>query len=145
MAAVYPGGLAGRLQTPGITGTRIRLITDKGFGVTGVFARYISKPDGHTELVRIATDPPLVRGDGNNALLIDGMSLAKAKEIKVNDVVLLEDTDGWPIALQGQPIGRVIASPAASRHAPGFAEIHLQPAADLMRLREIMIVTKAKY
>jgi hypothetical protein len=112
--------------------------------MTGVFARYVSNADNHTELVRIASDPPLVRGDGNNTLLIDGMSLAKAKEIHVNDVVLLDDTD-WPMALQGQPIGRVIAAPTASHRAPGFAEIRLQPSADLMRLREVMVVTKAKY
>jgi len=144
MAAVFPGGLAGRLQTPGLTGTRVRLITDRGFSVTGVFARFVKRPDGRVELVRIATDPPLVRGEGSNSLLIEAMPLEKAKEIHMNDWVLLEDSDGWAAAVQGQPIGRVMAAPAVSRRFAGFAEIKLEPAAKLMQLHELMIVDKAK-
>jgi cell shape-determining protein MreC len=144
MAAVYPGGLAGRLQTPGLTGTRVRLITDRGFNVTGVFARFVKKPDGRVELVRIATDPPLVRGEGKNSLMIEAMPLEKAREIHVNDWVLLDDSDGWPQAVQGQPIGRVIATPTVSPRSPGFAEIQLEPAAHLMQLHELMVVDRAK-
>jgi cell shape-determining protein MreC len=142
MPAVFPGGLVGWLLTPGLTGTRVRLITDRGFRVTGIFARFVKKAAG-PELVRIATDPVLVSGEGNNNLLIEAMPLAKAQEIHVNDWLLLDDSD-WPAAVQGEPVGRVVAAPIVSRRSPGFAEIRLEPAAHLMQLHELMIVDKAK-
>lgn len=144
MAALFPGGLAGRLQTPGLTGSRVRLITDRGFSLTGYFARFTKRPDGRIESVRLPTDPVLVRGEGNNSLLIEALPMTKADEIHVDDWVLLEDSDRWPSAVQGQLVGRVTATPTVSRRSPGFAEVHLEPAARLMQLRELMIVDKAK-
>jgi hypothetical protein len=144
MAALYPGGLAGRLETPGLTGTRVRLITDRGFSMTGVFKRFVKRDDGRVELVTIATHPQLVTGEGNNNLLIRAMLLDEAQEIHTNDQLFLDDSDGWPASVQGQPLGRVIAPPASSHESPGFAEIHLEPAVRLMQLHELMIVDKGK-
>jgi hypothetical protein len=142
--ALYPGGLAGWLLTPGLTGTRVRLITDRGFSVIGAFARFVKRADNRVEFVRLSIDPPpLVRGEGNNSLLIEDMPLAATQNIHVNDWVLLDDPD-WPAAVQGQPLGRVVGPPSPLGRSPGFAQIRLAPAAKLMQLRELMIVDKAK-
>lgn len=144
MAALYPGGLAGRLQTTGLTGTRVRLITDRGFRLTGTFVRFIKNTAGRTEPVAIATGPVLVAGESNNSLLIEAMPLEDARKIHVDDWVQLADTDKWPAAVQGELVGRVIEPPTRSRQSPGFAEVRLEPAVRLMQLRELMIVDKAK-
>jgi cell shape-determining protein MreC len=145
MPAVYPGGIAGLLQTPGLTGTRVRLLTDRGFkSVTGVFLRFEKTADGHTRAVPVTTDARLVSGEGNNSLLIDSVPLDEAKAVHVGDWFIVEDSDPWFKAVQGQLVGRVNVSPAVSRRSPGFAEVRLEPAAHLMQLRELMIVDKTK-
>ncbi len=145
MPAIYPGGLAGWLMNPGLTGSRVRLITDRGFRqMTGVFARFVKRPDGHVEFDRIPTDPQLVIGEGNNRLLIEAMPQSMAEQIHVNDWLLLDDTEDWPASVQGQPLGRVTDVPQPSRRSPGFDEIHLEPAVRLMNLHELMIVDKGK-
>jgi len=146
MAALYTGGLAGQLQRPGLTGTRVRLVTDRGFSITGVFARYIKRTNGKTELTILSNiDQQLVRGEGNNMLLIQDMKRDQAQLLRVNDWLLLDDdSPDWPAAVQGQLIGRVIDAPIPSRQSPGFAEVRLEPAVRLMQLRELMIVDKAK-
>jgi cell shape-determining protein MreC len=144
MAALYPGGLAGRLQTPGLTGTRVRLITDRGFRLTGVFVRFIKSAAGHAEPIPIATGPVLVTGESNNTMLIEAMPLEDARKVHVDDWVQLADSDKWPPAVQGELVGRVVALPTRSRQSPGFAEVRLEPAVRLMQLHELMIVDKAK-
>ncbi|MBV8782018.1 MAG: hypothetical protein JO353_11525 [Phycisphaerae bacterium] len=131
MPVVYLGGLVGQLDQPGLVGTRLRLITDRGFALTGVFNRFRNR---HEQF--------LARGIGSNTLLIDALPMDRAKQIAVNDWLVLDDND-WPTVVQGQPIGRVISEPTASRHSPGYAEVRLQPASNLMQLREVMVVTQA--
>ena len=143
MAALYPGGLVGWLQSPGLTGTRVRLITDRGFRLTGTFVRFVKNAAGHTEPVQVATGLALVTGESNNSLLIEAMPLEDARKIHLDDWVQLAD-DAWPAAVQGELVGRVIETPTRSRQSPGFAEVRLEPAVRLMQLREIMIVDKAK-
>jgi cell shape-determining protein MreC len=145
MPAVYPGGIAGFLQTPGLTGTRIRLITDREFkSLTGVFVRFIKMTDGSTHSVAISTVPRLVCGEGKMDLLVDSVPLEDAKEIQVNDWFVVDDSDPSLWAMQGQLVGQVREAPVVSRRSPGFAEIHLKTESDLMELREVMIVDKGK-
>jgi cell shape-determining protein MreC len=143
MPAVFSGGLAGWLQTPGLVGTRVRLITDRGFRVTGTFIRFIKGPTGRTELVPIATHPVLVAGEGDNTLLVEAMHTEDAQKINVDDWVELNDSD-WPAPVQGVLVGRVVAPPSSSRQSIGFDQIRLEPATRLMQLRELMIVDKLK-
>jgi cell shape-determining protein MreC len=143
MPAVFSGGLVGRLESPGVTGTRVRLITDRGARVTGTFIRLIKGPTGRTELVPIATHPVLVTGEGNNTLVVEAMHVEDAQKISVDDWVELNDSD-WPSPVQGVLVGRVVAPPTGSRQSIGFDQIRLEPATRLMQLRELMIVDKLK-
>ena len=141
MPAVFSGGLAGRLQPPGLAGTRVRLITDRGFRVTGTFIRFITGPTGRTELVPIATHPVLVTGEGDNNLLVEAVPPEDAQKINVDDWLELNDSD-WPAPVQGVLLGRVVAPPTRSRQSIGFDQVRLEPATRLMQLRELMIVDK---
>jgi cell shape-determining protein MreC len=145
MPAVYPGGLAGQLQTPGLMGTRVRLITDSGFSIIGTVVRFVRRTDGRTEPVSIPIGQVLVTGLGKNGLVIKDMPLEKAQQIHDDDWVEVDDSDKWLSAVQGEFIGRVVKIvPASSRHASMFEDIQLEPAARLMQLRELMVVDKAK-
>ena len=141
MPVVFPGGLAGRLDAPGLVGTRVRLITDRGFAMTGVFKRYTRTANGSPTLLAITKVPRLVKGAGDNRLLTDPLQQAVAKQIEVNDWFFLDDLD-WPKVTQGEQIGRVTKGPTTIPSAPGFAEIQIEPATDLTQLNEVLVVTK---
>ena len=148
MPVVYPEGLVGRLETPGLTGTRLRLITDRGFGdrgfsMTGLFKRWQKQSNGKLQLVTISNEQYLGRGAGKNSLIIDNLPITLGKQIAVNDWFVLDD-DSWPLPVQGQRIGRVMDPPTSSHAYPGFDEVHLEPATTLMQLPQVMVVTKAK-
>ena len=139
MAVVYPGGVAGQLNPPGLTGTRVRLITDRGFALTGTFIRY-SKSANEKPMV-VTKEPMLVKGIGDNKLIMDPLKPADADPIQVNDWLELDDPD-WPRVAQGELIGRVIEK--GKSNSAGFIQLILQPATTLMKLNEVMVVTTGK-
>ena len=93
-------------------------------------------------------DPPgvvvkeqgLIKGAGKNTVIIEAMKQPLADHVELNDWVVLEDGE-WPAAVQGEQIGRVI-NKGASGAFPGYTQITLQPATDLMQLNEVMVLTK---
>jgi hypothetical protein len=133
-AVLYPGGLAGRLD-----GSRVRLITDDGFAVTGAFVRY-TDAGGMIAATRIVAPTPLVKGLGHGQIAVVGMRLAdcRAAGLAEGDWVVLDDSD-WPRAVQGQRLGRIISA-VESRTAPGFVDINLSPAAELTSLSNVWVV-----
>ena len=58
----------------------------------------------------------------------------------MNDRVILDDPD-WPAPLRGKPIGRVTRIDKTNAL---WAEIHIAPGCDLLRLREVMVLTKGQ-
>jgi len=133
-AVLYPGGLAGRLD-----GSRVRLITDDGFAVTGAFVRY-TEAGGIMTATRIIAPTPLVKGLGHGQIAVVGMRLSdcRAAGLAEGDWVVLDDSD-WPRAVQGQRLGRIVSA-VESRTAPGFVDINLSPATELTSLSNVWIV-----
>jgi hypothetical protein len=142
MPVLYSGGIAGRLEHAGAGGGRVRLVTDRGFRMTGSFGRFITTGDGRVEFVRIATPQPLVEGIGNGQMRIRNLPLEQVRSasLAAGDWLVLSDPD-WPANLDGYRIGRVEVITAAS-DAPGFADVRLRPERELLRLREVMVMNR---
>ena len=66
------------------------------------------------------------------------MEQAKAAGLKPGDWVVVRDED-WPNVLQRYRVGRVEKVQQWSQGA-GFAEIEVKPPADLMQLREVLVL-----
>lgn len=139
---LYPGGVAGRIDRAGAGAAQVRLITDVGFRMTGHFGRFQESKDGRIAFARIALPAALVEGIGNGIMVIRNLTMKDiaSAELAENDWVVLDDAD-WPIHVQGQLLGRIISIKSRSQ-APLFAEIRLAPAANLLALREVMVLTK---
>ncbi|HEV7302142.1 MAG TPA: rod shape-determining protein MreC [Tepidisphaeraceae bacterium] len=139
---LYGFSVAGRITNAGAAGAQARLITDKGFALSGAFCRYEATPNGGQVLNRINTTPPVLVGAGRNRLTITNLYMKEVedRQVKIGDWVLLEDVK-WPEPLQGRLIGKIVAInplPSAALHA----EIHVEPEAALSRLREVMVMNK---
>jgi cell shape-determining protein MreC len=140
---VHGTDLVGRVQSAGVTGASVRLLTDPGFGFTAQIDRYTTDAAGQVKLSRVAELRPLVQGVGHGAMAIRStVTMARAAELHLaaGDVVVLDD-DTWPANVQGFTAGRVVSvTPQAA--APMFADIRVEPAVDLMRLNEVMVVVR---
>ena len=135
---LYSGGLAGRLDAR-LGGARVRLLTDDGVAMTGAFIRFVDS-GGTIVATRLTAPTPLVRGLGHGELAIVGMKWTDAATagIREGDWVVLSDPD-WPQAVQGTRLGRVVSC-ERSRQTQLFADIRLQPEADLSRLADVWVL-----
>jgi cell shape-determining protein MreC len=150
MCVVYPGGIVGRLQRTGLAGGQVQLVTNPGFRVTAYFSAVRRKPDGKNpaakdatgDLVRLNNERVLVEGAGRGQMVVrhQKMSDVQGWGLQKGDWVVLDDTE-WPPRLRGLKIGRV-ASITTHRESPLFAEIKIAPDADLLKLQEVMVLTK---
>ncbi len=145
MYVVYPGGIVGTLQRSGVAGGQVQLITNPGFRVTAYFSgtRKVTQ-DGKTEtaILRVGPERVLVEGVGRQEMRVRQVKAAdlKAWDLRPNDYVILDDPD-WPNRLRGTRIGRVTAIVPHKDRAL-FAEVHIAPTSDLLKLREVMVLTK---
>lgn len=137
MVALYPGGIAGRVQRAGIAGARVQLVTDVGFRVLGSFGR-----DDGAKFKPNAHPPTVVEGTGRGAMVIRSLTRddVKSTGLATGDWVTLSEPD-WPKNLQGRRLGRITAIGTRS-DAPLWASITVEPPQNLMRLKEVLIVTK---
>jgi cell shape-determining protein MreC len=143
MPVVYAHELVGRVARAGIGGSQVRLITDPGFPFTARIYRYRTDADGQIVQERVEGLQPLVQGVGHGQMSIrSNISMAQVKELRiaVDDMVLLDDRD-WPANIQGFFAGH-IKEIHPQQNAPLFAEIRVEPASDLMKLREVMVMVK---
>jgi cell shape-determining protein MreC len=137
MVALYPDGIVGRVQRAGVAGARVQLVTDLGFRVRVGFARF----EG-AKFFRVGKTQTLAEGSGRGAMLIKGLTRENVKEVTigVGDWVILNEPE-YPPYLQGRVLGRVTAI-APRPDAPLWDQIVVEPPQNLMRLTEVMIVTK---
>lgn len=142
MAVLYRGGLCGRIENSGLGSARVRLLTDRGFCVTGNFVRFVSDGAGQLTVEKIHCDEALVEGLGNGRLAILNLTLPQVQSrVSAGDWVVLHDSD-WEMEVQGERIGEVIANPTEQRNHPMFAEIKVAPMEGLSRLNEVMVLTR---
>jgi cell shape-determining protein MreC len=142
MFALYWGGIVGRIERAGLSGgAQVRLLTDPGFSVQGAFARFVTQPDGRTDYQMIHAPVPLVQGAGKGEMIIRRLPLEDVTDVRKGDWVVVQDPD-WPAILKGYKLG-VVESKEPAPGAPLFAEIRLKPMANLLHLREVMVMTKS--
>ncbi len=135
-AALYRGGIAGRVDRAAIGGLHVRLITDRGFRVTGMFGRFEPDSGSFTPLVKLS---PLIEGVGDGLMVVRHLSMREADEVRIGDWVVLRDESDWPAVLQGFKLGQVVKI-SPSSEAPLFARIEIRPSGDLTALREVMVI-----
>ncbi len=142
MAALYPGGIAGRIDRAGVGGATVQLVTDPGFAATVSFARFRKDAKDQVEFVNLRTPPTLLRGAGDGAMRIAGLSRkdAAAAGLDVGDWVVLNDPD-WNRLLQGYRIGRIVAKRDRA-DAPLFVDLLVRPYGDPSTLREVMVMVR---
>lgn len=143
MPVLTARNIVGKLSRAGIGGAQVRLITDPGFSVTGRIGRYRANADGAMDLEWVEHLQPLVQGIGHGEMAIrSNISMQQVHDlgIAVNNMVVLDDRD-WSANLHGCSLGRII-SIDPQQNAPLFADIHVQPVNNLMRLREVMVMVK---
>jgi cell shape-determining protein MreC len=138
---LYSAGLVGWIDSAGVGGARVRLITDAGFTVTGRFVRF-QNADGNVKEVQVGDFVPIVQGSGRGDMVIANLAFDDiAKTLRVNDWVVLAD-EVWPAAVQGMHLGRIVSIGRLERQ-PLFAEIHVLPATDLTRLRDVWVLMRS--
>lgn len=139
MPVAFSDGIVGKVTSVGAGGAQVRLITDRGARVMGVFCRW-----EENRFVRLATDPPLVEGQGRGVLKVFNLHWKKVKDVvQVGDWVCLDNVqrdEDWPLMMSGYRVGQVEAVQEWARN-PLFAEITVRPRINLMHLREVMVVT----
>jgi hypothetical protein len=142
-----PRGIVGVLERPpGVAGASVRLITDPGVRVEAYFATYTLGGDGHSYRVRLdaGDDPlvPLVQGVGKGAMQCLSLTMEQVQKanVQAGTYVMLEDKE-WDERLHGRPLGRV-SRVAPQTTAPLYADIRIEPVANLLRLQEVMVLTK---
>lgn len=135
MYVLYPGGIVGQVQRSGLAGARVRLVTDEGFRVRVSFARYVKG-----QLVNLNAPQTVIEGVGRNTMVIRGLTKDLSAGLQVGDAVILNEPD-WPDKLQGRHLGRITWI-GDRPGAPGYAQITVEPAQSLTRLREVMVLNR---
>jgi cell shape-determining protein MreC len=136
-----PCDLIGRVTRAGLTGAQVRLVTDPGASLTARIGHYDHDEQGKIRMTFVDQLHVLVTGAGGNEMAIRlSMQQVHDAKISVGDLVVLDDRD-WPANIQGFAVGHVrTIRPQA--HAPLFADIRVEPSANLLRLTEVMVMVK---
>lgn len=137
---LYNAGLVGWIDSAGVGGARVRLITDAGFTVTGRFVRFLNS-DGAVKEVQVSDFVPIIQGTGRGDMVVGNLPFEDVAVLRVNDWVALAD-EAWPAAVQGMHVGRIVSIGRLERQ-PLFAEIHVLPATDLTRLRDVWVLMRS--
>jgi cell shape-determining protein MreC len=135
---LFSGGVAGLLdKPPGALGAQVRLITDPGMKIEGYFAGFKDK-----QHVRRQTDAALFEGIGQGAMRCRGLTIEQVQKegVERGDGVFLHDKD-WDERLHGLRLGKVVRIEPQT-DAPLYADIRVEPTSNLLRLRDVMVLTK---
>lgn len=126
--------IVGRIAPTGST-SRVRLTTDSGFGVAGIFQQLQGR-----NYVNLPTPPPFVEGRGQGRMAVVNLSLEQVKDLRPGDRVVLGADDDWPPIVTGHVLG-IVEKISPQRKAPLHAEIIVRPPGNAMALSEVMVVT----
>lgn len=140
---IYAGGVVGRISRAGESGSNVQLITDPQMRITGTFVRFGTDPAGRATFQHLAIEPAVAAGNGRGEMIIASIPLDSVQTAQLTperDWFVIADP-AWPTALQGYRVA-VVKSVTLKRDAPLFAEVRLAPVGDLMRLREVQVMTK---
>lgn len=143
MAAIYSGGLVGRLDRISFAGgAQVQLVTDRAFRVAARFGRMRRSSAGQMEFAFAGNLSGLVVGNGRDGMTVTNIPLKDVSEsgLAAGDWAVIADKD-YPLLLQGYRIGEIVAI-GPSRTTPLFAEIQIRPVRDLQTLSEVMILVQ---
>ena len=119
MAVIAPGGVVGRIVTPGVHAAKVQLLVDRNAAAGGLVER--SRAQG------------VVVGSGDGTLRME--FVPDAADVQVGDVVVTSGIDG--IYPKGFVIGRV---EGVDRGNGIYMVIRVRPIVDFPRLEEVLVV-----
>ena len=119
MAVIAPGGVVGRIVTPGVHAAKVQLLVDRNAAAGGLVER--SRAQG------------VVVGGGDGTLRME--FVPDAADVQVGDVVVTSGIDG--IYPKGFVIGRV---ETVDRGNGIYMVIRVRPIVDFPRLEEVLVV-----
>lgn len=141
---LFAGGIVGTVDRAGLAGAEVRLVTDPGFRVGAYFGRFEKdESDGSIHFRRLDTPPALIEGVGDGAMrCATALTIADIESagLRAGDWVVVEEHD-WDARVQRRRLGKVVYI-APRRASPLYADIRIEPTANLSRLREVMVLTK---
>ena len=143
MFVLHTGGVAGVIvRPPGLMGAQVRLITDRGMRITAHFRRFAKDAKGQLVNTRLDSPAAVVEGTGDGAMRCLGLTMEQVQKagLAPGDWAVLEDKE-WDERLHGYRLGRVTAIRPQTA-APLFAEIRVEPSKNLLRLWDVMVLTK---
>jgi hypothetical protein len=136
----------------GRIGTQVRLVTDKQSRIQARFGTFrtvepeTTKPGTRpaapeSRFVYYKLDARLVEGQGGGRMICRNLAIADVRRegLKPGDWAVVDDPE-WP-QLHDRRIG-IVKEIRTSDHM--MAEIEIRPERDLLRLREVMVMTKKK-
>ncbi len=154
MPVVSAFGYVGKIDSVSAVGgtAKVLLATDPGSKLVAKFARNVKRPDGGIDVVSLDIPAPLVEGvpqqriTGTTRRMVAKLLAAGPvrKLLREGDQVLLDEPPSrMPRALIGLRLGTVsqIKLPPSDS---GHAEVIIDPVADLAKLAEVRVVTKAQ-
>ena len=150
MYVLVSEGLVGQIARTGTLGSQVRLITDPAFRIRVRFLRFEKEFP-----VRLLNGTVVAQGVGNGQMKVT-LSLSDlgldqnlkpldpnlGPMVKEGDFAKIEDNE-CPSALQGVVVGKV-AHLVQLRDARLYAEVQIEPATNLHRLGEVMVMTKER-
>ena len=150
---LHAGRLVGRIRETGVFGARVRVLTDERTQLAVTFGRW--EPGVGFVEAQLAPPPPdaetiygynvlLVEGNGHGELVTDAQPLQALDgvwPVKVGDLVVLNDPREWPPELARITVGTVSAVKPRTG-AAGFADVVIQPAANMRTLSEVQVMNR---
>ena len=147
---LYPFGLVGQVYRAGVGGSQVRLVTDRSFRVQITFRRL----NAAAQKEEVGVPVCLAQGTGSGSMVVRDLSYLQIgytpdfkppagrenTSLRVGDLAVVSDRD-CPMAIQGEQIGTVVAINRRTDQRM-FAEIVIKPNQPLMKLREVMVMTK---
>jgi hypothetical protein len=152
MFVLHNRDVVGRLIT-GRAGAQVRLVTDPQFRVKAYFvpgnpaARPGTRQAGETVRPspgRYDLPTKLIEGAGRGRMVCRNIPFADVDRVKlsVGDWAIVDEDDPeWPRELQGRRLGVVTKITKAAKM---MAEIEVKPEAEVLALREVLVLTKGK-